>query len=154
MEEIYPHQIQRLCAQVLGCTLISIKRTQFGPVKLGSLKRGQWRELTKTEVAKLKASVSVKERADDGYNVGLTREKVSGLEDGVNGLSNGRISLTRGSSHTSCPDSKSGGKKPGAGYASRGGIIREGHSGDVGKSSRWVPTASNKRRGRHGSLQR
>ena len=37
-----------------------MKRTEFGPIRLGGLKRAQWRELTATEVEKLKCSVSAR----------------------------------------------------------------------------------------------
>ena len=56
MEEVLPQQMQRMCMQVLKCPMLSIKRTEFGPIRLSGLKRAQWRELTSSEVEKLKGS--------------------------------------------------------------------------------------------------
>jgi 23S rRNA pseudouridine2605 synthase len=47
-------QIRRMCEQ-LKIPLIELKRIQFGPLKLGNLKEGQYRELTKEEVKMLKS---------------------------------------------------------------------------------------------------
>ena len=41
-------EIRRLM-DVLGLTIHSLKRVAFGPTKLGDLRRGEWRELTRTE---------------------------------------------------------------------------------------------------------
>ena len=48
-------QLQRMIESI-KCSIISIKRTEFGPIKLSTLKKGQWRELTKLEIDKLKSS--------------------------------------------------------------------------------------------------
>ena len=42
MEELLPQQMQRMCVQVLKCPMLSIKRTEFGPIRLAGLKRAQW----------------------------------------------------------------------------------------------------------------
>ncbi len=45
-------QIRRMCGKV-GLTVVSLKRLSIGPVKLGYLKAGQWRELSQAEVEAL-----------------------------------------------------------------------------------------------------
>ena len=35
LEEVQPQQMQRMCMQVLKCPMLSIKRTEFGPIRLG-----------------------------------------------------------------------------------------------------------------------
>lgn len=51
-------QIRRMCEE-LGLTILRLKRVSQGPVELGGLKRGQWRELTDREVAALKKAVGL-----------------------------------------------------------------------------------------------
>jgi len=46
-------QIRRMC-QALGLEVMRLKRTALGPLKLGLLPAGQWRELTAEEVRRLK----------------------------------------------------------------------------------------------------
>lgn len=48
-------QIRRMCAAV-GLTVEKLSRVQLGPLKLGRLAPGQWRELTPEEVARLRAA--------------------------------------------------------------------------------------------------
>lgn len=50
------HLIQRLLASV-GVTVVRASRRSFGPVLLGSLKRGAFRYLTSNEIKALKRSV-------------------------------------------------------------------------------------------------
>lgn len=50
-----PDQIERMM-KLIKCTVISMKRTEFGPIKLGGLKRGEWKELTPNDVQKLKST--------------------------------------------------------------------------------------------------
>ena len=50
-------QIRRMC-EAVGLTVIRLKRSAEGPVKLGMLQPGKHRPLTKQEVAALKASAS------------------------------------------------------------------------------------------------
>lgn len=45
-------QIRRMCEE-LGLEVARLKRTAFGPVKLGMLQQGKWRELSEIEVKKL-----------------------------------------------------------------------------------------------------
>jgi 23S rRNA pseudouridine2605 synthase len=54
--------LEKIVAQ-LGCELISTKRTAFGSVELRSLRKGDWRELSKAEVFKLKDSCTKQEGA-------------------------------------------------------------------------------------------
>jgi len=49
-------QIRRMC-ETLGIELIHLKRIAFGPIKLGSLKEGEYRNLTKHEIASLEKAV-------------------------------------------------------------------------------------------------
>ena len=46
-------QIRRMC-QAVGLEVARLKRTALGPLRLGMLQPGQWRELRKTEVAALR----------------------------------------------------------------------------------------------------
>ena len=46
-------QIRRMC-EAVGLEVARLKRTSVGPVKLGMLKPGTWRELTQQEVAALR----------------------------------------------------------------------------------------------------
>lgn len=47
-------QVRRMFDAV-GHTVLMLRRVQFGPLSLGGLKRGAWRELSDEEVAALKA---------------------------------------------------------------------------------------------------
>lgn len=49
------HQIKRMCA-VLRLNLINLKRTSIGPIKLGELKPGEYRDLSQEEILQLKNS--------------------------------------------------------------------------------------------------
>lgn len=49
-------QIRRMC-EALFINLADLQRTDFGPIKLGNLKKRKYRKLTKEEIAKLKSSV-------------------------------------------------------------------------------------------------
>lgn len=55
IEESRPLQIQRMM-ELIGHSVVSIKRTEFGPIALKGLRRAEWRELTKMEVDRLKQS--------------------------------------------------------------------------------------------------
>lgn len=50
-------QIRKMC-EAVGLTVGRLKRTAIGPLKLGMLKPGQWRELTKAEVAALRRAAT------------------------------------------------------------------------------------------------
>jgi 23S rRNA pseudouridine2605 synthase len=47
-------QIRKMC-ESLELTIITLRRISMGSVKLGDLRPGRWRHLTKTEVAALSA---------------------------------------------------------------------------------------------------
>lgn len=47
-------QVRRMF-EAVGHTVLMLRRVQFGPLQLGGLKRGEWRELTPEEVAQVKA---------------------------------------------------------------------------------------------------
>jgi 23S rRNA pseudouridine2605 synthase len=51
-----PQQLEEFIER-LGCALVSLRRVEFAGVKLKGLKRGEWRELTDSEVLALKATV-------------------------------------------------------------------------------------------------
>jgi len=51
-------QIRRMC-DLLGLTILHLRRVKQGPVTLGNLKRGMWRELTKSEIQALKKAVKL-----------------------------------------------------------------------------------------------
>jgi len=46
-------QVRRMF-EALGHRVLLLRRVQFGPLQLGGLKRGQWRELTEAEVERLR----------------------------------------------------------------------------------------------------
>ncbi|MDL2295020.1 rRNA pseudouridine synthase [Ruminococcaceae bacterium OttesenSCG-928-D13] len=50
-------QIRRMC-EAVGLDVARLRRNAVGPVKLGMLKSGQWRELTLAEVKALRASAT------------------------------------------------------------------------------------------------
>ena len=47
-------QVRRMFDAV-GHTVLLLRRVKFGPLEMGKLKRGQWRELTEEELARLRA---------------------------------------------------------------------------------------------------
>lgn len=51
-------QIRRMC-DILGLTILHLRRVKQGPLNLGNLKRGMWRELTKSELQALKKAVKL-----------------------------------------------------------------------------------------------
>lgn len=48
-------EIRKMC-EAVGLTVIRLKRTSIGAVKLGMLQQGKWRELTKEELSGLRAA--------------------------------------------------------------------------------------------------
>ena len=50
------HEVKRFC-EALGHRVVRLRRVAFGPVALGQLRPGQWRQLTPREVAQLRAGV-------------------------------------------------------------------------------------------------
>jgi 23S rRNA pseudouridine2605 synthase len=55
LEESKPKQIERML-EAISCKFVSLKRTAFGPVTLKGLRKGQWREMTPSEIFSLKKS--------------------------------------------------------------------------------------------------
>ncbi len=51
-------QIRRMC-EAVGLTVARLRRTNIGPVKLGMLQTGEWRELSATEVGALRNAVKI-----------------------------------------------------------------------------------------------
>ncbi len=51
-------QIRRMC-EALGLEVARLRRISVGPVKLGMLQPGKWRELTPTEVGALRGAVTI-----------------------------------------------------------------------------------------------
>jgi 23S rRNA pseudouridine2605 synthase len=55
--------VRRMCAAV-GFELTHLHRTRIGPLRLGAVETGRWRDLSKDEIAQLNASVDL-DRGDD-----------------------------------------------------------------------------------------
>lgn len=55
-------QVRRLCEHA-GLTVGRLRRTGIGPLKLGMLKPGEFRELTKDELRAIRTAITVKNRA-------------------------------------------------------------------------------------------
>lgn len=55
-------EIRRMC-ESLGLEVARLKRTAVGPVRLGMLQQGKWRELTADEIKRLKAAAKADKRA-------------------------------------------------------------------------------------------
>lgn len=51
------HQVKRMCSQV-GHQVLKLKRIAYGPLRLGRLGPGAWRELSQEELAKLDKAVA------------------------------------------------------------------------------------------------
>lgn len=54
-------QIRKMCSAV-GLPVWELRRVRMGPIGLGRLKPGQWRDLTPDEVRRLKASATTQEK--------------------------------------------------------------------------------------------
>lgn len=52
-------QVRRMC-EAVGLEVVRLRRTSIGPVKLGMLKPGTWRELTAEEVRAMRNAVGMK----------------------------------------------------------------------------------------------
>ena len=50
------HEVKRYC-EAMGHRVARLRRTAFGPIALGRLRPGEWRELSPREVAKLRGTV-------------------------------------------------------------------------------------------------
>jgi 23S rRNA pseudouridine2605 synthase len=57
-------EVRRLM-EAVGQPVLRLKRVRFGPLSLGSLEAGKWRELTEEEIRSLRDSVHLKEDSDD-----------------------------------------------------------------------------------------
>lgn len=55
LDDSRPMQLQKMM-DFIKCPLISLKRTEFGPIKLKGLEKGKWKELSKSDVEALKKS--------------------------------------------------------------------------------------------------
>jgi len=121
--------------------MVSMKRTAFGPVQLKGLRRGQWRELTISEVQKLKSSCKMASQtaASVSSKVLDTKDK----DKGTTGA--GRPSGPLKFMAQRRKSTQIASKKPGAGYAMRtsmalqrdgaGSGIRSSSSSSSGSSS-------------------
>lgn len=58
-------QIRRMLA-VFGHDVVRLRRVRFGPVALGELPEGQWRELSPAEIGELRKAVGLPDDADGG----------------------------------------------------------------------------------------
>ncbi len=57
-------QIRRMCS-VIGLTVVSLQRIKMGPIRLGSLEKGKWRHLLKTEINEvLQIEARIKKQSD------------------------------------------------------------------------------------------
>ena len=147
LDESKPQQIQ-LMMEHLQCPVVSMKRTEFGPLKLGSLRRGQWREMTAAEITKLKlscepAKTEKPERTGRRNNGPISgrggyssfRGGVGGRGGGAGGAGGGGRGASRvfgaGLVRRAGPSSA---KRPGSGYASRTGTASEGAPGAPSQS--------------------
>jgi 23S rRNA pseudouridine2605 synthase len=110
-EDSQPWAIQRIM-DFLGCPVVSIKRTAFGPIELKGLRKGQWRELSLTEIEKLKEGC--KERPTNMSTrqmIGTTKE-ITTIED-----STSKIRVKDNSDvYTRNTKSLLSSRKPGSGY--------------------------------------
>jgi 23S rRNA pseudouridine2605 synthase len=57
-------QIRRMCRD-LGLTILRLRRTDLGPLKLGGLASGKWRHLSAGEILQLKASLGMAQGTDN-----------------------------------------------------------------------------------------
>ncbi len=60
-------QIRRMC-EALGLEVARLRRVSIGPIKLGMLQPGKWRELTPQEVNALRGAVTTVNPESDGEN--------------------------------------------------------------------------------------
>lgn len=58
LKEGLNRQIRRML-EYLDCEALTIKRVAYGPIKLGNLKPGMYRKLTKNEIGKLKRNLNL-----------------------------------------------------------------------------------------------
>lgn len=136
LDESKPQQIQ-LLMEYLQCPVVSMKRVEFGPLKLGSLRRGQWREMTAAEITKLKLScepAKTEKPERTGRRNGGTAGGRGGYSFRGDSRSGGRGGEGRGGRGATrvfgaglrSRVGPSSAKRPGSGYAARTGTSAEG----------------------------
>src|SRR5207247_434522 len=59
-------QVRRMC-EAVGLRVLSLHRAAYGPLRLGALARGMWRELAAEEVAALKAAARPRAGGPRGF---------------------------------------------------------------------------------------
>ena len=144
LDESKPQQIQ-LLMEYLQCPVVSMKRVEFGPLKLGSLRRGQWREMTPAEITKLKLSCEPA-KTEKPERTGRRSSGAAGGRGGYSfrgdsrgggrGEGRGGRGATRvfGAGLRSRVGPSASAKRPGSGYAARTGTAAEGGQSGVGSS--------------------
>lgn len=139
LDESKPQQIQQMM-EFLQCPVVSMKRVEFGPLKLGSLRRGQWREMTSAEITKLKLSCEPA-KSEKPERTGRRGLGSSGGRGGYSFRGDSRSSgggrgaarvFGAGLARRSGPSSSV--KRPGSGYAARTGTASEGGPGAPSQS--------------------
>jgi len=65
-------QVRRMC-EAVGLTVLGLHRSAYGPLHLGALTRGMWRELSADEVASLRAAAARPSHARAGRYLGVPR---------------------------------------------------------------------------------
>ena len=109
-------QIRRMC-EAVGLEVARLKRVSVGPLKLGMLKPGSWRELTPGELTGLRGSVQKAEnRAAHERSFG--RRKAAAGESGRRGRAGG--GSAQGAGRTKPDKPRDGGPKQGGRPAARG----------------------------------
>ena len=76
LEDSRPSQIEQMLETIM-CKYVSSKRIGYGPLTLKGLRKGQWRELSKVEIMKLKKAC----KPPPGISLPSSREEEEGLED-------------------------------------------------------------------------
>lgn len=135
LDESKPQQIQ-LIMEHLQCPAVSMKRVEFGTLKLGQLRRGQWREMTAAEITKLKESCEPATTEKPVRTVRKSRSGYGGTSFWKTGDSRDTERAGRGGGGRGATRVFGGGgrgtgatspvKRPGSGYAQRTGTVAEG----------------------------
>lgn len=73
-------EIRKMC-EALGLETARLKRTAFGPVRLGMLAPGKWRKLIPEEVSALRAAAGMEKPASDRRGARMERGKNRGGRD-------------------------------------------------------------------------
>ncbi len=69
-------QIRKMC-EALGLEVLRLKRNSIGPLKMGMLKVGQYRELSKEEIRKISAASQKARERNDPSDRNITNERQS-----------------------------------------------------------------------------